>query len=141
MATKIGAGGKPQKYNEENGCYGESSEIHAQLYAEQRRESVEAKGKKVKIPQPTINIQLFANKNLSKMGIVQLNKSIRSLTKKIDEHEEKVRNPKGTYGEEWETFSEERKFVEIESWQKEIKAFRKNISETMEEIKRRKENG
>ncbi len=98
-------------------------------------------GEKVKIPQPTINIQLFANKNLRKMGMVQLSKSVRNLTKKIKEHEEKIKNPKSSYGDVWENLSEDRKTKAIKKWQKEIKAFRENISETMEEIKRRKDNG
>ena len=77
---------------------------------------------------PFIQIQLFANKNLSKMGIRQLEKSVASYRKRIDEHRGFISNPLLKYTkEEWDSFSEARREREFAHWMSELKAFRKNL--------------
>ena len=51
-----------------------------------------------------------------------MKKSIRSLEKRIVEHENKIKNASIIYPE-WRFFSEERKYRVIKGWELEIKIF------------------
>ena len=74
----------------------------------------------------TLPLNFF--EDLSKQGISQLEKGIRSKIKIIQRHELKIANPRDVYPN-WDSFSDERKAREIHHWQKEIDTHKKEISE------------
>lgn len=83
-----------------------------------------------------IDLQLFANKDLQKQTDNQLRKGIRSNEKQIRIHEDKINNPE-KYIEDWNEYSERRKEGLKKHWRKEISNFNKNISDNLEELRKR----
>lgn len=86
-----------------------------------------------------IGLQFFAEEALKTQTIREIRKGIRTLDKRIAEHQEKIANPQNTFTE-WETFTEERKHKEINHWKNEIISFREAIKNREEEIEKRGNN-
>ena len=86
-----------------------------------------------------INIQLFANKGLEKLGNIQLKKSIISWEKEINEHKEKINNPRAIY-KNWDELDDAYKERIIRKWGNEIRAFNDDIKIAKMIIKRRKKD-
>ena len=81
-----------------------------------------------------------ASSGINRVGVNKLKKGIKSYHKRIKEHQYKIKNPKSSWGDRWDTFDKERKQNEINHWKTEIAAFRKNIRDDTEKIRRYKEN-
>ena len=92
------------------------------------------------IKSPTIpyDLQFFAEEALSKQNNAQLKKGIRELTKRIEEHEEYINNPKIKWND-WDSFDELRKKREIRHWEKEKENFKESIKNRVDELKKRGE--
>lgn len=85
----------------------------------------------------TFDLQLFVEQNLENQTSAQLRKGIRSFQKRINEHQEKIKNPWISYSD-W--FSEpERQPGRIKHWQKEIEDFKESIQNRIEELEKRGE--
>ena len=84
---------------------------------------------------PFINIQLFAS-NIDNMGERQLRKSINTLNKRVQEHENKLKNPQATFPD-WDEFPERRKERELRHWKKEINAFKESIQKMQKVLLKR----
>lgn len=82
-----------------------------------------------------INIQLFAS-NIEKMGERQLVKSIQSLEKRVEEHKNKISNPRLAFSD-WDNFDESRQKRELRHWNMEINAFTKTIFKMKNELTKR----
>lgn len=83
-----------------------------------------------------VNLQLFANKDLIKQTNKQLEKGIKSYKKQIQTHNDKINNPQ-KYVEKWNKMSKMNQDGLIKHWNKEINVFNKNISDNIEELKKR----
>ena len=83
-----------------------------------------------------INLQLFANKDLPKQTIKQMEKGIKSYKKQIDIHNDKINNPQ-KYVENWDKLDKLNQDGLIRHWNKEIETFNKNIHDNIEELKKR----
>ena len=83
-----------------------------------------------------INLQLFANKDLPKQTIKQMEKGIKSYRKQIDIHNDKINNPQ-KYVENWDKLDKLNQDGLIRHWNKEIETFNKNIHDNIEELKKR----
>ncbi len=67
-----------------------------------------------------------------------IKKGIRSLEKKIEAHESKIRDP-GKFILDWDSYPERKKLGTIGHWEKEISNFQKSIDNRINELKRRGE--
>ena len=85
-----------------------------------------------------LDFQFFANKSISLQSDSQLNKSISSWMKQIEEHKGKIKNP-AFYDSGWDSKSETHRAGLIRHWEKEIVNFEKNIKLAKEELAKRLE--
>lgn len=76
--------------------------------------------------------------SLAKQRTPAIKKGIRSLEKRIAEHESKIRNPEKHYPD-WNSLSEEKKAGYAVHWKKEICTFKKSIQNRVDELKERGE--
>lgn len=99
------------------------------------KENLEKSAKNGIIRQP-MNLQLFAEQDLKKQTTKSLKRGIDSLTKNIEEHKAKIKNPE-KYVDGWESYSEKRKAGLIKHWNKEISNFEESKNNRSDELKRR----
>ena len=83
-----------------------------------------------------MNLQLLANKDLLKQSDKQIVKGIRSNIKQIEKHKAKVINPH-LFDLEFKDYTEKHKEGLVRHWKKEIKNFKKNIEDSIEELEKR----
>ncbi len=83
-----------------------------------------------------ISMQFHGKPNFSKQTLAGLNKTIRSLSRNIEEHRQKISHPELIYSE-WFDYTEVERQGYIKHWKKEIKNFEKQIKEAKAEIERR----
>ena len=76
--------------------------------------------------------------SLTKQKSSSLRKGIRSLEKRIQEHETKISNPK-KYCHDWNTYNDGKKAGLIRHWKKEIYDFKVSINDRIKELKKRGE--
>ena len=81
-----------------------------------------------------------ASSGINRVGMNKLKKGIKSYRKRIKEHESKINNLKKTE-KEWTGDKIRENIGLIKHWEKEIRAFNKNISDDLEKIRRYKEDG
>lgn len=94
-------------------------------------------GGKIKSGDPLkIDIQFFANKNISKMTSNQLLKSIKSWEREISEHKDKIANPEKHYPL-WDTFDLRQQNGYKKHWAKEIKTMQNDVEQAIKELKDR----
>lgn len=84
-----------------------------------------------------IGIQFFANKGITKQSSKELNKSIASWQKQIQEHNKKLESPQ-KYDESWGTKTAAQREGLLKHWGKEIATFQRNIDQAMGELEERK---
>ena len=87
-------------------------------------------------PDQPLNLQLFAN-NYDIMDNASLERSIRKHKKKIETHQRKIEHPE-EYVDDWGTAHEKRKAGIIQDWEKQIRNFRNQLHDDMEELERRR---
>lgn len=75
---------------------------------------------------------------LARQRTAAIKKGIRSLEKRIEEHESKIRNPEKHYPE-WNSLEENKKAGNVEHWKKEIQDFKNSIQNRIDELKERGE--
>lgn len=128
MPTKKNSAGEQQEYDESTGWYVESKtqwitskRDFFNVQADKNNLQYDSENGKIKQNKGFINIQLFGR--IKDQTPRQLKKTIRSLDKRIQEHKEKIENPKLAYKEEWDTFNDARKNRSLQHWEQEIKAF------------------
>ena len=83
-----------------------------------------------------MDMQFFAEKDLTNQSSNALKRGIRSLTKEIELHEEKIKKPKN-YDKNWDTKSEIAKKGLLKHWEKEIKNLKDSINNRIEELSKR----
>ena len=83
-----------------------------------------------------IGVQFFAEKDLMNQSSNALKRGIRSLTKEIKLHEEKIKNPKN-YDRNWDRKSEIAKKGLLKHWEKEIKNLKDSINNRIEKLSKR----
>jgi len=83
-----------------------------------------------------MNLQFFAESDIPKQSSASLKRSIRKLTKRIDEHEGYIKNPY-THVPEWDEYSVLRQEGLKKHWRKEIRNFRESINNRIAELKKR----
>ena len=83
-----------------------------------------------------INMQFFANKNISKMNDNQLRKSVSSWNARIQEHKDKIRDPHNNC-DNWEILSEQHRKGLLRHWKKEIENMSKDVQEAEAELRKR----
>jgi RHS repeat-associated protein len=69
--------------------------------------------------------------------VSRLQKSVNTHQRRIDEHKGYIADPKKKYGDEWDTFSDERKKNEIHHWKEDIKrheAYRDSKQQAIEDV-------
>lgn len=76
--------------------------------------------------------------DLAKQKSSSLRKGIRSLTKQIEEHEEKIRDPENHY-EGWDSLSKGKQAGVVKHWKKEIAVFKESVNYRIYELKKRGE--
>lgn len=116
------------------------------IYAARKREWLGKAGMKkvdntvkygiIKKNKITMNLQLFAEKDILKQESPSLKKAIRKYRKRIEEHEHKISSPADCIPE-WQSYSIERQEGLKKHWKKEIKVFRQSIDDRVEELKKR----
>lgn len=84
-----------------------------------------------------IGIQFFANKGIAKQSSKELDKSIASWQKQIQEHNKKLESPQ-KYDNTWGSKTAAQKEGLLKHWGKEIATFQRNIDQAMEELEGRK---
>jgi len=84
----------------------------------------------------SVDIQFFAEKDLENQSSNALKRGIRSLTQKMELHEEKIKNPKN-YDKNWDTKSEIAKKGLLKHWEKEVKNLKDSINNRIEELSTR----
>lgn len=84
-----------------------------------------------------IRIQFFANKGITKQSSKELNKSIASWQKQIQEHNKKLESPQ-KYDESWDAKTAAQREGLLKHWGKEIATFQRNIDQAMGELEERK---
>lgn len=82
-----------------------------------------------------INLQFFAE-DLSKQNSQSLSKGIKSLNKRIKEHEDKVANPHA-YMKNWDKACEQEKIGTVDAWRREIERYKKQVNDRIDELKKR----
>ena len=85
-----------------------------------------------------INIQLFAEKDISKQNSSSLHKGIKSYKNLIAEHKSKIQNP-SKYVSDWDSYDDRRKQGLLRHWEKEINNFNQSIEDRINELKNRGE--
>lgn len=83
-----------------------------------------------------ISMQMFANKNISKMSSRELRKSIETWKKRIAEHQSYIFNPI-IHCPDWESYDPRKQQGLIRHWEKEIVNFTKDMQAALEELKQR----
>lgn len=141
MPTKKNSSGTQQEYDAKTGQYGSGKQV-----GEAQRVFEEAKQLGIEIPKDLDNLDVlktkiaFARQRLKtlennerianefrKRTPGQLMRTIRSLERRVIEHEEKIKNPYSVWGDAWNKMTPDRKEREIEHWQSEIDAFNVQI--------------
>ena len=92
-----------------------------------------AKGKKNDIMK--IDLQFFAE-DLRKQSSQSLSKGIKTLNKRIKEHEDKVANPQA-HMKNWDKACEQEKIGTVEAWKREIERYKKQVNARIDELKER----
>ena len=82
-----------------------------------------------------MDLQFFAE-DLSKQSSQSLSKGIKSLNKRIKEHEDKVANPQA-YMKNWDKACEQEKIGTVDAWRREIERYKKQVSARIDELKER----
>lgn len=82
-----------------------------------------------------LKLQLFAE-NLDNKTSQELSKGIKSLERRIREHERKISDPQ-KYMNNWEGACEQEKNGTVKYWEKEIKRYQKQIDARIEKLKER----
>lgn len=85
-----------------------------------------------------LDIQFFAEKDIKNQDSNSLKRAIRKYNKRMQEHEEKILNPKQFYPN-WDSFDERYKNGLIKHWKKEINTFKTNVSDRINLLKERGE--
>ena len=85
-----------------------------------------------------ISMQTFGSPNFDKQRTAGVRKSIRNLTKRVDEHRMKIDSPESIYPN-WDTFTDAEKEGYREHWKKEISEFQKQIEQAKAELRKRGE--
>ena len=85
-----------------------------------------------------VNLQLFAEQDLSKQKTSSLKKGLASFQKRIDEHQKKLADPQ-KYDAEWNSKSAKQQQGLLKHWKKEIANFQESIDSRIEELKTRGE--
>lgn len=83
-----------------------------------------------------IDMQFFSEKDIQKQESTSLKRAMRKYQKRIEEHEDKINNPK-KYIPDWDTYDERKKQGLKKHWQKEINNFNESINNRIEELKKR----
>lgn len=83
-----------------------------------------------------IDMQFFSEKDIEKQESSSLKRAMRKYKKRIEEHEDKINNPK-KYIPDWESYDERKKQGLKKHWQKEISNFNESIDNRIEELKKR----
>lgn len=86
----------------------------------------------------SLNLQLFAEEDLTKQKTSSVRRGIKSLEKRIAEHEDKINNPR-SYVEGWNSLSKNRQEGLKLHWQKEIDSFNVSIDNRIKELRKRGE--
>ncbi|MCI6713549.1 MAG: phage minor capsid protein [Lachnospiraceae bacterium] len=92
-----------------------------------------AKGKKNDIMK--IDLQFFAE-DLRNQSSQSLSKGIKTLNKRIKEHEDKVANPQA-YMKNWYNACEQEKLGTVDAWKREIERYKKQVNARIDELKER----
>lgn len=82
------------------------------------------------------NLQFFAEKDIKNQESNSLKRAIRKYQKRIDEHNEKIKNPE-KYIEDWESLSSMKQEGLKKHWKKEIRNFNNSIDDRVAELKER----
>ena len=85
-----------------------------------------------------MNLQLFAEKNISKQSSLALRKGAQSLQKRIAEHKEYIENPK-VHVPDWDSLPQNRRDGLIRHWNKEIANFSKSYNDRIKILHERGE--
>lgn len=83
-----------------------------------------------------VDLQFFAEKDIENQESSSLKRAIRKYHSRIDEHRDKIRNPKN-YVSGWDSLDEKQKTGLIKHWSKEIRNFEQSISDRIDELKKR----
>ncbi len=83
-----------------------------------------------------VNIQLFGTPKYSEMHIKGLESTIKSLNKRIEEHEKKLSNPGSIYPK-WASIPEELKQKYMKHWKHEIALFKEQVTAAEKELRKR----
>lgn len=92
-----------------------------------------AKGKKNDIMK--VDLQFFAE-DLRKQSSQSLSKGIKTLNKRIKEHEDKIANPQA-YMKNWDKACEQEKLGTVDAWKREIERYKKQVNARIDELKER----
>lgn len=95
------------------------------VQADEKDLQYDSENGKIKQNKGFINIQFFGR--IKDQTPRQLKKTICSLDKRIQEHKEKIENPKLAYKEEWDTFSDARKNRLYNTGNKRLKPLRNSV--------------
>lgn len=82
------------------------------------------------------NLQYFAEKDIKNQESSSLKRAIKKYQKRIDEHNEKIKNPE-KYIEDWESLSSMKQEGLKRHWNKEIRNFNNSIDDRVAELKER----
>ena len=87
-----------------------------------------------------MNLQFFAEKetDLPKQETASIKRSMRKISKRIEEHREKIVHPE-IYAQDWSTRSKKRKQDLLDYWRNEIQEFEKSLQRRVDELKKRGE--
>lgn len=134
---KPGIQAEPRQIRVRDPITGKNVVVSDMTYSEwlEWKENLEKSAKNGIIRQP-MNLQLFAEQDLKKQTTKSLKRGIDSLTKNIEEHKVKIKNPE-KYVDGWESYSEKRKAGLIKHWNKEISNFEESKNNRSEELKQR----
>lgn len=106
---------------------------------EKRKESTENLENTGKHGIMKLDLQWFAEKDLSKQKTASLKKGIASFETRIAEHKEKLAHPE-YFDESWEKKSDNAKKGLLKHWEKEIQNFEESVRNRMEELEKRGEH-
>lgn len=106
---------------------------------EKRKESTENLENTGKHDIMKLDLQWFAEKDLSKQKTASLKKGIASFETRIAEHKEKLAHPE-YFDESWEKKSDNAKKGLLKHWEKEIQNFEESVRNRMEELEKRGEH-
>lgn len=100
---------------------------------EKDNKSLAKTGKSSKIK---ANLQYFAEKDIKNQESSSLKRAIKKYQKRIDEHNEKIKNPE-KYIEDWQSLSSMKQEGLKRHWNKEIRNFNNSIDDRVAELKER----